>query len=112
MEGLKTLGVQRTGTLCLLLDEIKKLQRASLNCVPFFEHSPYCFGKIIDHLRLKQLSMPNIFEPLLPTVRESERNRFEKTINYFFPVDSAKFILGECAVDITSVTDIMAPIDC
>ena len=52
MEGLKMIGIERAGTLCLLLEEIKKLKQASQDVSTLIEHSPYCFGKILDHLRL------------------------------------------------------------
>eukprot|EP00581_Thalassiosira_minuscula_P019375 CAMPEP_0183715018 /NCGR_PEP_ID=MMETSP0737-20130205/9394_1 /TAXON_ID=385413 /ORGANISM="Thalassiosira miniscula, Strain CCMP1093" /LENGTH=869 /DNA_ID=CAMNT_0025944071 /DNA_START=140 /DNA_END=2749 /DNA_ORIENTATION=+ len=98
MEGLKMLGIERAGTLCLLLDEIKKLERASSNngmSSPLIEHSPYCFGKILDYLRLKQLHSQGMAdEPALPTVRDSERSRFEMTVNYFFPGESSRLIHG------------------
>ncbi|KAL7542399.1 hypothetical protein ACHAWF_007171, partial [Thalassiosira exigua] len=44
MEGLKMIGVGRAGTLCLLLKEIEKLEKASRDVVTLVEHSPYCFG--------------------------------------------------------------------
>ena len=55
MEGLKMMGIERPGTLCLLLDEINVLKRANQDHVTLIEHSPYCFGLIIDYLRLKNL---------------------------------------------------------
>ena len=95
MDGLKMLKVDRPGTLCLMLKEIRKLERASQDIAIFIEHSPYCFGKILDYLRLKQLhSQGLIEEPDLIKVSESQQRRFEKVVKYYFPGDSAKFILG------------------
>mmetsp|Transcript_13412 Transcript_13412/g.29127 ORF Transcript_13412/g.29127 Transcript_13412/m.29127 type:complete len:744 (+) Transcript_13412:162-2393(+) len=96
VEGLKMLGVERTGTLCLLLDEIKKLEKASRDVAPLIEHSPYCFGKIIDYLRLKQLHAQQLVddEPQLPNVREMDKSKFQMTVNFFFPGESARLILG------------------
>jgi len=95
MEGLKMLGVKRPGTLCLLLDEIQMLKQASSDVVTLIEHSPYCFGKILDYLRLKQLHSQGLAEePYLPIVCDSQRSRFEKVVKYYFPGDSATFILG------------------
>jgi hypothetical protein len=52
-DGLLMLGITWTGTLCLLVDEIKKLQQSSQDFVNLIEHSPSCFGKLLDYLHLK-----------------------------------------------------------
>lgn len=103
MDGLKMLGIERTGTVCLLLHEIKQLEKNSRG-ISLFEHSPYCFGKIIDYHRLKNLHAQHLSdEPQLPTVRDFEKNRFDKTVHYFFPGDSSSLILGSC--DASPVVD-------
>jgi hypothetical protein len=51
-DDLKTIGIERVGTLALLLKEIEKLNKASEDIVTLIEHSPYCFDKILNHLRL------------------------------------------------------------
>ena len=95
IEGLKMLGIERTGTICLLLAEINKLEKANQITAPFFEHSPYCFGKILDYLRLKRLHTTEFVDaPVIPTVRGAEKTRFERVVQYFFPGDSSKLILG------------------
>jgi len=59
------------------------------------EHDPYCFGKILDYLRLKQLHSVNLVkDPAPPTVRKSRKKTFEKIVDYYFPGDSSKFVLG------------------
>ena len=94
-DGLVMLGIERTGTLCLLLDEIEKLKKSSEDIISLIEHSPYCFAKILDYLRAKQLHSQGLAEaPQLPVVRKSEKSRFEKVVKYFFPGDSSKQILG------------------
>jgi len=94
-DGLMMLGIERTGTLCLLLEEINKLEKASQDVVTLIEHSPYCFGRILDYLRMKQLHSQKLAKvPPLPKVSESEKGRFEKVVKYFFPGDSAKLLLG------------------
>ncbi|KAL7527613.1 hypothetical protein ACHAWF_002249, partial [Thalassiosira exigua] len=96
-EGLRLLGIRRIGTACLLLEEIRKLGRRSRGEAPFFEHSPYCVEKILDYLRSKWLRDNGFIEgePLLPpAVRASERKRFEKTVEHFFPGGGADLILG------------------
>ena len=96
-EGLKMLGVQRVGTICLLFAEIIKLeQTVSQDVVTLIEHSPYCFGKILDYLRLKQLNSVGLLEeePAFPTVHDSQKNSFTKIVKYYFPGDSSMFILG------------------
>jgi hypothetical protein len=95
-DGLKMMGIERAGTLCLIVEEIKMLEQVSQDNVTLIEHSPYCFGKILDYLRLKQLHSLGILanEPTLPKVLDSQKKRFEKVVKYYFPGDSAKFILG------------------
>jgi hypothetical protein len=69
------------------LKEIEKLEMASQDFVLPIEHSPYCFGKILDHLRLKRFHLlgPLAEEPLLPKVYDSQKERFG---------DARKSILG------------------
>eukprot|EP00580_Thalassiosira_gravida_P014195 CAMPEP_0201682104 /NCGR_PEP_ID=MMETSP0494-20130426/51449_1 /ASSEMBLY_ACC=CAM_ASM_000839 /TAXON_ID=420259 /ORGANISM="Thalassiosira gravida, Strain GMp14c1" /LENGTH=801 /DNA_ID=CAMNT_0048165861 /DNA_START=4489 /DNA_END=6894 /DNA_ORIENTATION=- len=94
-EGLAMIGITRPGPVCVLVDEIKKLEKESLDFVTLIEHSPYCFGRILDHLRLKQLHSQGLAEePASPTVCESQMSRFEKVVKYYFPGDIAKSILG------------------
>ena len=95
-DGLKMMGIKRAGTLCLIVDEIKMLKQASQDIVTLIKHSPYCFGKILDYLHLKQLHLLGILakEPTLPKVQDLQKKRFEKVVKYYFPGDSAKFILG------------------
>ena len=95
-DGLLMLGITRPGTVCVLVDEIRKLDNASYDYVTLIEHSPYCFCKILDYLRLKQLHSHGLAdEPALPTVCDNQKRRFEKVVKYYFPGDSAKFILGD-----------------
>ena len=96
LEGLKMIGLERAGTLCLLLEEIKTLKQASQDVATLIEHGPYCFGKILDYLRLKSLHSKGLVKetPGLPKVCESQQSRFEKVVKYYYPGDSAKFILG------------------
>ncbi|KAL7550579.1 hypothetical protein ACHAWF_013797 [Thalassiosira exigua] len=94
-DGLLTLGITRTGTVCLLLEEIKKLERSNKGAAAFIEHSPYCFGKILDYLRLKRLHTEGFTEePVLPQVCESQKSRFDKVVAYYFPGDISKPVLG------------------
>lgn len=97
-DGLKMMGVKRVGTICLLLKEIKQLEEASQDTATLIEYSPYCFGKILDYLRLKQLHTLGLINddepPALPIVCESQKKRFDKIVKYYFPGESSKFILG------------------
>ena len=97
--GLKMLGVQRVGTICLLADEIKSLkEKVNQGAVTLIEHSPYCFGKILDHLRLKWLQSIDLTgEPAPPAVCDSQQKRFEKVVKYYFPGESSKILLGGAA---------------
>ncbi|KAK1734534.1 hypothetical protein QTG54_014782 [Skeletonema marinoi] len=93
--GLEKVGVKRAGTICLLLKEIKQLEKASQDVVTLIEHSPYCFGKILDFLRMKQVgSLELCGNPALPSVCEHNRDMFEKVVKYYIPGESSKRILG------------------
>ena len=95
MEGLKMTSIERVESLCLLLKDIKMLRKASLDDVTFTKHIPYCFGKIFDYLCLHQLhSQGLVEEPVLPTVCDLQMSRSEKVLKYYFPDESAKFILS------------------
>jgi hypothetical protein len=96
LDSLKMMGIERVGTLALLVNEIGELKRASQDIVTLIEHSPYCFGKILNHLRLMQLHSIGLIdkEPCLPKVDESQKQRFEKVVKYYFPGDVAKIMLG------------------
>jgi len=96
-EGLKMLGVKRVGTICLLFDEISALKKSSSeDMVTLIEHSPYCFGKILDYLRMKYLHSIDLIdnEPALPTVCDDQKKRFAKVVKYYFPGESSSFVLG------------------
>lgn len=84
----------------------------------FIEHSPYCFGKMIDFcrmLRLNSLGLGPI--PDLPSVRNADTSRFVKMVKYFNPGDTAELILGVLPADVTSemleeiLGDVMDPGD-
>ncbi|KAL3777416.1 hypothetical protein ACHAW5_010218 [Stephanodiscus triporus] len=100
LDALKMMGIKRVGTVALLLKEIGALENASRDFVTLIEHSPYCFGKILGYLRLKRLHSLGLLgkEPALPLVCDSQKKRFEKVVKYYFPGDSAKFILGRPTV--------------
>jgi len=94
-EGLKDFGVTRKGTIFYLLSEIEKLKVPPGTASILIEHSPYCFEKIIDHLRLEDLFIKGLIEnkPRSPVVRASEKGRFEKVVKHYFPGDTSKSFL-------------------
>eukprot|EP00984_Skeletonema_dohrnii_P019453 scaffold9295_cov75-Skeletonema_dohrnii-CCMP3373.AAC.4 len=95
-DGLQMIGVKRVGTLCLLFDEIKSLKETvGQDVATLIEHSPYCFGKILDYLRLKHLNALDLTgQPPLPTVCDRRKETYDKVVKYYFPGDSSKLILG------------------
>jgi len=95
--GLKMLGLERVGTICLLSDEISALKKeANEDVVTLIEHSPYCFGKILDYLRMKHFSAMGLCgDPDLPSVSLEKREMFETVVRYYFPGESSKLILRE-----------------
>ena len=96
LDSLKMMGIERVGTFALLVKEIEKLDKACQDIVTLIEHSPYCFGMILNHLRLMQLHSIGLIvkEPCLPEIDESQMQRFEKVVKYYFPGNAAKIILG------------------
>lgn len=96
LDGLRMMGIERVGTVCQLLKKIEKLEKSGRDVVTLIEHSPNCFGKILDHLRLKRLHSLGLIatEPTPPDVRDTQRKRFEKVVSYYFPGDSAKAVIG------------------
>ncbi len=81
--------------MCLILEEIKILKQTSSDSITLIEHSAYCFGKILDYLSMKQLHPQGLLgEPVLPTVDDSQKSRFEKLVEYYFPGDITMFSLG------------------
>ena len=95
-DGLKDIGVKRVGTLCLLLEEISALkEKVNKDTVTLIEHSPYCFGKILDFLRVKHLNTLGLAGlPALPSVCGHKKDMFETVVRYYFPGESSKAILG------------------
>eukprot|EP00579_Thalassiosira_antarctica_P009335 CAMPEP_0201910044 /NCGR_PEP_ID=MMETSP0903-20130614/1566_1 /ASSEMBLY_ACC=CAM_ASM_000552 /TAXON_ID=420261 /ORGANISM="Thalassiosira antarctica, Strain CCMP982" /LENGTH=597 /DNA_ID=CAMNT_0048444633 /DNA_START=61 /DNA_END=1854 /DNA_ORIENTATION=- len=106
-EGLKDFGISRKGLIYLLLDEIKKLKKASNDSVTLIEHSPYCFEKILDHLRLEGYFMQGLVEtkPELPVVRDDEKRRYQKVVHHLFPGESSKIFQGDCGSDTQIIDD-------
>jgi hypothetical protein len=94
--GLKEMGVERVGTICLLMKEIKQLENSTQDVSTHIEHSPYCFGKILDFLRLKRFHSLNLLdeEPSLPEINKLEQKRFQKIVKYYFPGECAELLLG------------------
>ncbi|KAL7482624.1 hypothetical protein ACHAW6_008290 [Cyclotella cf. meneghiniana] len=94
-EGLMDFGITKRGTLYYILAEIKKLSSAQEQNVVFIEHSPYCFEKIIDHLRLENMFVKGLVnqKPKAPTVQASEKSRFEKVVKHYFTGDSSNMFL-------------------
>ena len=79
-EDFKDIGMTKAGPLALLLKEISSLRTKAI----FVDHNPYCFGKILDTLRLRLMGQS---ENNLATlyIQESHRERFNKLVDYYFP---------------------------
>jgi hypothetical protein len=95
-DDLKAMGIERVGTLAILLTEIDELKKASQEIVTLIEYSPYCIDKILNHLRLIQLHSIGLIkkDPTLSEIDVSQKARFEKVVKYYFPGDAAKIMLG------------------
>jgi len=93
-ERLYKLGITRPGTVGILSNQINDLRKASEDSATLIEHSPYCFGKILDYLRMKRLhSLHLIGEIHRPVIDDSRKKGFEKVVRYFFPGSQADDIL-------------------
>ena len=79
------------------MDEIKKLEKAGNETVVLIEHSPYCFEKILDHLRLEGSFVKGLVKTKhgQPVVRDGEKGRYKKVLNHLFPGDSSKIFAGD-----------------
>eukprot|EP00984_Skeletonema_dohrnii_P009022 scaffold3383_cov129-Skeletonema_dohrnii-CCMP3373.AAC.2 len=78
--GLEKMGVSRPGTICLLIKAIKQLEKSTQDVSTLIEYSPYCFGKILDYLRLKFVHSKELIDkPTLPTVSNDQKER-KKTL--------------------------------
>mmetsp|Transcript_20594 Transcript_20594/g.32238 ORF Transcript_20594/g.32238 Transcript_20594/m.32238 type:complete len:439 (+) Transcript_20594:2-1318(+) len=94
--GLEKMGVTRPGTICLLMKAIKQLEKSTQGVSTLIEYSPYCFGKLLDCLRLKHVHFNDFIDQLSsPTISSDQKERYKKVVEYYFPGDSPKFLLPE-----------------
>jgi hypothetical protein len=70
------------------------------------DQSPYAFGKLINHLRLKAIMPPGV-NMRRPYIAEHEMTNFEAVVQYYFP-GQEEFILPEMA---SFTSDILADED-
>jgi hypothetical protein len=92
---IKELGIDRLGTVALVEKSIQKLrENEEDNAVVFVEHSCYCIGKILDHLRLMTLMKLGLTKPSPPKIRDADKQRFRRIVEYFFPTKemASKFL--------------------
>jgi hypothetical protein len=83
---IKDMGIDRPGTVALLEKSIQKLrENEEESDVVFVEHSSYCVGKILDHLRLLTLVKLGLPKPRPPKIRSADKQRFRRIVEYFFP---------------------------
>ena len=95
-ERLYKLGITRPGTVGILSNQINDLRKDSEYSATLIEHSPYCFGKILDYLRRKRLHSLNLIEEVQrPVVDVSQKERYEKVVRYFFPGSQADEIMDK-----------------
>mmetsp|Transcript_10923 Transcript_10923/g.22865 ORF Transcript_10923/g.22865 Transcript_10923/m.22865 type:complete len:591 (-) Transcript_10923:380-2152(-) len=102
-EDFKDVGIKYAGSLAVLLENVQRLQR-SVDCeVVFIEHNPYCFGQIVNQLRLQAMhpsSKPLLF---LEDIQESQRKSFQRTLDYYFPGENASSIFVPINSDVLSM---------
>jgi len=58
------------------------------------DFSAYCFGKMVDHLRLLALTSNDAESVSAPVIRADELNNFERLVKYYFPGREDWFIGG------------------
>lgn len=87
-EDIKDLGIHRPGSVAIITNAIQKLREEhNRDSVMLINHSGYCFGKIIDQLRLKAMGPLGVPNPSPPEIREPDRKRFKRTVEYYFPTE-------------------------
>ena len=77
---------------CMLARQFDNSKWTEQDSSTLIEFNPYCFGKVLDHLRLKRLHSLGLIanEPTFPKVRDSHKKSFENCVNYYFPRDDSK----------------------
>jgi hypothetical protein len=60
------------------------------------EQSAYCFGKIVDYLRLRAIAMPGVKQPPPPVIVEHQRKNFGRVVSFYFP-GVEDFIIPPCS---------------
>ena len=97
---LYKLGITCPGSVAIVFEQIENLRKASKDTATIIEHSPYCFGKILSFLRMRRLQSLKMIEDVrCPVVEDSQKERFEKVVQFFFPgCPEADAILGRVSI--------------
>ena len=90
-EDFKEIGVTQVGPLAILLEEIKNLCQEKKAEAVFVDQNAYCFGKIIDTLRLRAMCQNDGTSPPL-YMQEPQKECFKKVVDYYFPGEWSYFI--------------------
>jgi len=92
-ETLKFFGITRPAALALLTKNITELQKGDCRRGVLIEQDAYCFGKILDQLRLRAMcdALQDMTPLPPPTIRKSYQKRFKRIVKYYFPGDYASF---------------------
>ena len=77
----------------------RKFQASALN-PSLSKHNSYCFRKILETFRL-QLMVQSENNIATLYIQESHWERFNKLVDYYFPVESASFILQGSEINST-----------
>ena len=94
-DSLKDLGLEDMGCAYLLG---KTKQRERVDRVFYMDYNRYSFGKILDLFRMKSAHSKKLVdgEPAFPVVCDSDTSKenFEAVVDYLFPGECSKLILG------------------
>eukprot|EP00586_Coscinodiscus_wailesii_P010113 CAMPEP_0172490414 /NCGR_PEP_ID=MMETSP1066-20121228/20820_1 /TAXON_ID=671091 /ORGANISM="Coscinodiscus wailesii, Strain CCMP2513" /LENGTH=605 /DNA_ID=CAMNT_0013258867 /DNA_START=47 /DNA_END=1864 /DNA_ORIENTATION=+ len=104
-EDLKDLGIKRTKSLAIIMKAIRQLKDDGGRKASFIGHSDYCFGKLLDRLRLQAMCQEYAIPLPSPCIREPELKRFKKIVQFYFPGELAACIMGGM-IDSSIVSDI------
>lgn len=82
---IRDLGVRNAGFVALLAQSIQKLcEEVDDMSAYFIQHNKYCFGKVIDHMLLKEMSAAGLTPaPSPPIIRDGEMKRFKRLVDFF-----------------------------
>ena len=94
-ENFMAVSVSKVVPLTLLLEEIANLRREKKpeTQAVFVDHNAYCFGKIIELLRIRAMCKNKETLSSYTYIKDFHQERFEKIVDYLFSGESTSLML-------------------